>query len=667
MKKMLLKYLIVTVIILVTFFSIDIKVSAANFKYSDFDWEELLDQNKEYWVSGCDKDDEKCHDKILKTQKGFYTRLYKILAHYQDIEHIIIDDNIIIETVFFELGPDDFRDPVEGEDNPYKIDEENATSFIGSNAGADGAVDYFKNEEDSLKTLINNMVSYNEPCYGVNNETPVTVDGKTSCSGEFIPDGDRCVVLIEKLRTTFFGSLFNSDNKNKCAELASSYPSYDLGKISQKQEVDEEGYWDFLINNNYFDSKKHLQGYFTSILKKTNKKKLSDLDSTEYEKYNDEIIKARTRIVKGIQTVLKDYEPYKSNVSMTSGSLSSYWWPIGSAETTESNGKIMATKEPESTVVTSNFGLRVDPVNGSVNASHHGIDIGGIENSTNIIAAKSGTVVSIIDDSGGNCVVGDVSCGGGYGNFVILQHTDGNYTVYAHMATGTLNVKTGDTVDQGEVLGKMGNTGKSTGPHLHFEVRVGGNDPASCQDPLKFVDATNPRKISVQSELMEWIGIMEGTGPTDGNNYVVYNDSGGVATFGHGLTIESNIDLIKSFGIDPNTLVVGSLVPKNIADEMYASRIQKEIDNIKGQLSNKSISLSENQIAALISLKYNVGNIKSFFEPYNSYGSSQNLCDWWENYALHDRNGNYLEGLKKRRIAECDLFVNGTYNMNPYS
>ena len=65
MKKMLLNYLIVTVIILVTFFSIDIKVHSANFKYSDFNWEELLDKNKEYWVSGCDKDDEKCHDKIF--------------------------------------------------------------------------------------------------------------------------------------------------------------------------------------------------------------------------------------------------------------------------------------------------------------------------------------------------------------------------------------------------------------------------------------------------------------------------------------------------------------------------------------------------------------------------------------------------------------------------
>ena len=211
MKKMLLKNLIVTIIFLVTFFSIDINVIAANFKYSDFDWEELLDQNKEYWVSGCDKGDDKCHDKILKTQKGFYTRLYKILAHYQDIEHITIDDNIIIETVFFELGPDDFRDPVEGEDNPYNIDEDNATSYIGSNASADGSKEYFEREEDSLKTLINNMISYKQPCYGLNGEMPTLVDGNIVCSDGYSPtESGKCGVLIDKLKVSYFDGLFQS-------------------------------------------------------------------------------------------------------------------------------------------------------------------------------------------------------------------------------------------------------------------------------------------------------------------------------------------------------------------------------------------------------------------------------------------------------------------------
>ena len=144
MKKMLLNYLIVTIIFLVTFFSIAINSYAASFKYSDFDWKELLEQNKEYWLSGCEPGDDKCHDRILKYQKDFYERLYKILAHYQDVEHITIDDKIIIETAFYGITPESFRDPVDGEDNPYNIGSDSAVSHIGSDANSDSARDYLR-------------------------------------------------------------------------------------------------------------------------------------------------------------------------------------------------------------------------------------------------------------------------------------------------------------------------------------------------------------------------------------------------------------------------------------------------------------------------------------------------------------------------------------------
>ena len=93
MKKMLYK-IVVTFIILVTFFSIDLNVFAANFNYSDFDWNEFLEQNKNYWISSCDEGDEKCYDRILKTQEQFYTKLYKLLAQYEK-KGIVIKDSII--------------------------------------------------------------------------------------------------------------------------------------------------------------------------------------------------------------------------------------------------------------------------------------------------------------------------------------------------------------------------------------------------------------------------------------------------------------------------------------------------------------------------------------------------------------------------------------------
>lgn len=66
---------------------------------------------------------------------------------------------------------------------------------------------------------------------------------------------------------------------------------------------------------------------------------------------------------------------------------------------------------------------------------------------------------------------------GGYGNLVVLQHPNGMVTFYAHMLAGSMKVSLGDTVEQGQVIGLIGSTGRSTGPHLHFEVRNGGVNP----------------------------------------------------------------------------------------------------------------------------------------------------------------------------------------------
>lgn len=76
-----------------------------------------------------------------------------------------------------------------------------------------------------------------------------------------------------------------------------------------------------------------------------------------------------------------------------------------------------------------------------------------------ILAAASGSVI-VAKPSGYN---------GGYGHMVIIQHDNGTQTLYAHLSN--VSVSVGDQINRGEVLGGMGNTGRSTGPHLHFEVR----------------------------------------------------------------------------------------------------------------------------------------------------------------------------------------------------
>jgi murein DD-endopeptidase MepM/ murein hydrolase activator NlpD len=88
---------------------------------------------------------------------------------------------------------------------------------------------------------------------------------------------------------------------------------------------------------------------------------------------------------------------------------------------------------------------------------HQAVDISNHSNPA-IVAAQGGTVVT----AGWN--------GGGYGNYVVIDHGNGYKTLYAHMLNNSVVVKAGQVVNQGQRLGTMGSTGRSTGTHLHFEV-----------------------------------------------------------------------------------------------------------------------------------------------------------------------------------------------------
>ena len=110
---------------------------------------------------------------------------------------------------------------------------------------------------------------------------------------------------------------------------------------------------------------------------------------------------------------------------------------------------------------------------------HTGLDIPG-ESAFPISASEAGEVVrtnnSCTHNFGKEYSCG---CGGGYGNFVIIDHGNGFLTLYGHMTT--TQVEVGDKVKKGQTIGLMGTTGYSTGTHLHFELRYGGyvTDPAN--------------------------------------------------------------------------------------------------------------------------------------------------------------------------------------------
>ncbi len=111
------------------------------------------------------------------------------------------------------------------------------------------------------------------------------------------------------------------------------------------------------------------------------------------------------------------------------------------------------------------YGWRIHPIWGDMRF-HAGEDIGA-PTGTPILAADSG-IATVIPDNGN-----------GYGNYIMINHGGGRVTLYAHMSG--FAVSNGASVTQGQVIGYVGSTGNSTGPHLHFEVRVNGatTDPKS--------------------------------------------------------------------------------------------------------------------------------------------------------------------------------------------
>ncbi|HVE83626.1 MAG TPA: M23 family metallopeptidase [Myxococcales bacterium] len=116
--------------------------------------------------------------------------------------------------------------------------------------------------------------------------------------------------------------------------------------------------------------------------------------------------------------------------------------------------------------VTSDFGQRLDPYTAD-RVMHQGLDIAA-PHGKEVVAPAEGTVVF-------------AGLEGGYGNVLVIDHGYGIKTRYGHLAK--ITVKAGDRIKRGQVIAIIGNTGRSTGPHLHYEVRVNGIP----QNPRKFI------------------------------------------------------------------------------------------------------------------------------------------------------------------------------------
>ncbi len=199
-----------------------------------------------------------------------------------------------------------------------------------------------------------------------------------------------------------------------------------------------------------------LNGDYDSILEQINKTKqdLYDLKLTRAE---------LLRQVSLVQEQIRLLSTQEDKLEQESRDLA---YKIKNLQTTKKYvGGDFTWPLPSDHTVHSQFGMRLHPIY-KYYRMHTGIDIGGPYGAA-IVAANSGTVLYAKYDSG-------------YGYHVVIDHGGGFSTLYAHASK--LIVKSGDTVKKGQTIAYVGSTGLSTGPHLHFEVRING-DPVN---PLNY-------------------------------------------------------------------------------------------------------------------------------------------------------------------------------------
>ncbi len=254
----------------------------------------------------------------------------------------------------------------------------------------------------------------------------------------------RLKAYYENGSITYLDIVFSSENLTELIsriDVLKQIVGLDNSIISKleesKKQLDEKKAEFDVIKNEIMVSKQQLESKKNEHLKaKQEKDALVNKLTAEQRKIEKEfeILEEQSN---NIERQIQRYQAGSANSPYTGGKMG---WPVIGCYT-----------------ITSSYGMRYHPIL-KVNKMHTGIDIGAGSGST-VVASSDGTVISACYMSG-------------YGNTVIIDHGGGISTLYAHNTS--LSVSSGQKVKKGQTIAKSGSTGNSTGPHVHFEVRVNG-------------------------------------------------------------------------------------------------------------------------------------------------------------------------------------------------
>ena len=201
----------------------------------------------------------------------------------------------------------------------------------------------------------------------------------------------------------------------------------------------------------------------------------NQLENSENTQVHAQLMRYLINYFKDPNTAEKPNESIFNTNSFTDANWSKfgsgYWWPL---------------QDTSQTRITSNFGYRGDIGVQGASKNHKGIDI-GVPTGSAVIASADGTVE----------ISGESSSSG---KWIKINHSNGVKTVYMH--NSILLVAVGQNVKQGDIIALSGNTGISSGPHLHFGVEVNGE----YVNPLDYVSTENPRPKDEYPDVVETVG-----------------------------------------------------------------------------------------------------------------------------------------------------------------
>ena len=289
----------------------------------------------------------------------------------------------------------------------------------------------------------------------------------------------RIRVMYENGDTSYMDVLLNSENFSDMLsnmEIVSQIMDYDKGVVAEytalkesieqmkaeleSDRADKQDYMDSLedrkkeLESDRADLKKLLAKLENDIeyAEKTARQMQADEDkvNAEIEELSRQEAEAARKAAEAAKKAAQSKSASSSTSTSTVRASGSMVWPC-----------------PSYNYISSNYGYRTHPITGKVSSFHKGIDIAASSGNP-VLAAASGTVVKSYMSSS-------------YGNYIVISHGGGLMTAYAHLSRRLVSV--GDTVSAGQQIGKVGSTGNSTGPHLHFEVYVNG----STVNPMNYV------------------------------------------------------------------------------------------------------------------------------------------------------------------------------------